>query len=210
MLTIFISIRIIVEAGNRGGAMPREKVGDERKEQILSAFEACVLRNGLAKTTLQAVADEARLPRSLVRYFVGNKPAMATLLIDRMSERAEHDLACGFPAGYIPSFDELIAFVIDGAFTNKTSNKIIAELWYLSEKNEQIKQHLALLYGRLQQQIVDAMKTENIGKTTDDRTTFARVVMSLAYGQACFEDLAGVIGKSATKRMVNAMLQSIK
>jgi len=187
----------------------RGKVGDERKEQILSAFEACVLRNGLAKTTLQAVADEAKLPRSLVRYFVGNKPAMANLLIDRMSERAERDLVSGFPVGVKPSFSELIYFVIDGAFTNTTSNKIIGELWYLSEKNEQIKQNLALLYGGLQNQIIEGMEAENIGKNIEDRKTFAHAVMSLAYGQASFEELGLVISKASTKHMVDAMLQSI-
>jgi len=189
--------------------MAREKVGDERKEQILSAFEACVLRNGLAKTTLQAVADQAQLPRSLVRYFVGNKPAMANLLIDRMNDRAESDLASGFPSGYKPSFDELINFVIAGAFINKTSNKIIGELWYLSEANTEIKQRLALLYGGLQNQIVASMTAENIGKSTEDRQAFAHAVMSLAYGQASFEDLGLVVTQSATTQMVDAMLQSI-
>jgi len=39
--------------------MARPRIGEERREQILKAFETCVVRKGLAKTTLADVADEA-------------------------------------------------------------------------------------------------------------------------------------------------------
>ena len=69
--------------------MARPRIGAERREEILVAFEACVARKGLAKTTLVDVAEQAGQPRPLVRYFIGNRDAMVTALIDRLLERGE-------------------------------------------------------------------------------------------------------------------------
>ncbi|EAW31774.1 Transcriptional regulator [marine gamma proteobacterium HTCC2143] len=193
-----------------GFDMARAKIGNERKEQILSAFENCVLRNGLEKTTLQDVANEAGLPRSLVRYFVGNRSDMANLLIDRMIERAESDLKSSLLDNNKPTLNDLLNFVIDGAFSNEKSNSIIDELWYLSEKNNDIRTRLAQLYSLIQTQIIDEMKNEKIGKNLTDRKAFAHTVMSLAYGRASFEHLGMVSAKGATKKLIDAMLNSLQ
>ena len=72
--------------------MGRPKKDEARKEEILEAFERCVIREGITSTTLQKVADEAGLPRSLVRYFVGNRDEMIGLLISRVIGRAYRPL----------------------------------------------------------------------------------------------------------------------
>ena len=91
--------------------MARAKVGDERRGQILAAFEACVVRDGLAKTTLQKVADEAVLPRSLVRYFIGTRDEMVNVLIDGMMARAERESMERYPTiDRLSQFSVLIVF----------------------------------------------------------------------------------------------------
>lgn len=169
--------------------MVRAKIGDERREQILSAFEACVIREGLAKTTLQKVADEAGLPRSLVRYFIGNRGDMVPLLIDRMIERADNDLSGLKPKDDTVSTADMVDFMFDFAFANETSNAIIGELWNLSDRDAEIRQRLAGLYQRMLDKLTEQMALDRIGRDERERKAAAHVLMSLGYGDASFATL---------------------
>jgi AcrR family transcriptional regulator len=199
----------LVYFDNIGGEVARAKIGDERREQILSAFERCVIRVGLAKTTLQNVANEAGLPRSLIRYFVGNKDDMIGLIIDRMIERAEHDLTLGLQENRDPTFTELLDFVSNGAFSNKVTNSLIGELWYLSEKDADIKSRLGGLYRHLLKLLVDQMTKEKIGENKTVRQAFAQSVMSLAYGEESFREIGLRTSKSHRALMIKAMLSAL-
>jgi AcrR family transcriptional regulator len=55
------------------GRPPRS---DERRLQILEAFERCLARNGLPATTLDDVAREAGLKRAMIRHYVGNRDTL--------------------------------------------------------------------------------------------------------------------------------------
>jgi AcrR family transcriptional regulator len=164
----------------------RPNVETERREQILSAFEACVIEYGLAKTTLQKVADKAGLPRSLVRYFVGNRAEMVELLLNRMNEKADRSIAEQFPKN--PTLAELLDLIFDGAFTDQTTNLIIDQLWELSRRDVAVKQQLKKLYSSLKDRITAQMRREglpNQGRHAD----IAQSLIALGYGQACLEDL---------------------
>lgn len=55
--------------------------------QILEATGRCVARYGVEGTTLERVASEAGLGRSLVRYFVGNRDDLLALYRQRLLDR---------------------------------------------------------------------------------------------------------------------------
>lgn len=176
----------------------RPKVDVERREQILAAFEACVIEYGLAKTTLQKVADKAGLPRSLVRYFVGNRAEMVQLLLDRMNEKADRAIAEQFPKD--PTLAELLDLIFDGAFTDNTSNLIIDQLWELSRREPTVKLQLKQLYSSLKQRITAQMRKEGLpdpGRHTD----IAQCLIALGYGEACFEDLGMKTKRRNTSRV---------
>ncbi len=69
--------------------MPRPSLKEERAQEILDAFERCVVRFGVEGATLQAVADEAGLARSLLRHHVGNRDEMLEALAARFFERTD-------------------------------------------------------------------------------------------------------------------------
>ncbi|MBL4864471.1 MAG: TetR/AcrR family transcriptional regulator [Rhodobiaceae bacterium] len=169
--------------------MARAKIEDERKEQILCAFEVCVLRDGLSKTTLQNVATEVGLPRSLVRYFVGNRSSMVELLIGRMVERAEGEFLKPPSDAPASTLNDFLDMLFDRAFSNETSNGIIGELWYLAERDENIRERLSDMYGRITSALVEQMTVEKIGPGKQEREAVALALLSLAYGEASFTGL---------------------
>ncbi|HBM89289.1 MAG TPA: hypothetical protein DD437_12145 [Rhodobiaceae bacterium] len=190
--------------------MARAKIEDERKEQILKAFEACVIRHGLAKTTLQKVADEAGLPRSLVRYFVGNRDSMVDLLITRMIERGEATLADAQQAGRASTLGDLIDTVFDRTFGDETSNNVVGELWYLAQRDGAIRSRLAEMYGRITDALVTQMTIEEIGPDMAARQDAAHALLSLAYGEASFTDIGLSKPNSiSTRQLADALVREL-
>ena len=68
--------------------MARPDIKDERREQILDAFEVCVARYGVEGATLAKTAEMAGLARPLVRHNVGNRDALLAALVDRYLARS--------------------------------------------------------------------------------------------------------------------------
>lgn len=186
--------------------MARAKIEDQRKEEILTAFEACVIRDGLAKTTLKNVADEAGLPRSLVRYFVGNRDQMVTLLIDRMLERGEASFAALRSSGSSMTAKKLVDFLFDRAMGDETSNDVVGELWYLAQRDDDIRQRLAALYQMLADRLVEQMAALGITQSVKARTSVAYTIMSLAYGDSSFDFLNF---KSVNRKAARAAAQAL-
>ena len=80
--------------------MARPSIKEERREQILTAFEACVARFGIQGATLEKVAEEADLARALIRHNVGNRDDLLEALVDRFlarSRAAKDAMISGLP-----------------------------------------------------------------------------------------------------------------
>lgn len=69
--------------------MGRPSKKAERTEEILQAFYRCVARYGIEGSTLERIAEESGLKRSLVRHFVGNRDELIALLVDRVVEQSD-------------------------------------------------------------------------------------------------------------------------
>ncbi len=68
--------------------MGRPSKKAERTEEIFQAFQRCVIRFGLEGSTLERIAEEAGLQRSLVRHYVGNRSELIEQLADRTIEQS--------------------------------------------------------------------------------------------------------------------------
>ena len=175
--------------------MARAKIEEQRREEILAAFEACVIRQGLANTSLADVAVEAKLPRSLVRYFVGNRDDMVGLLIARMVARAQDELTrLGTHGGEAQSVCDVVDFLFDQVFADQTSNAVVGELWYLAERDNEIRAQLEALYARLVRELVKGLRRDaRVRATRKDIEAVAFALLSLAYGEVSFREL-GLVG----------------
>lgn len=175
--------------------MARPKIDKERREEIIAAFEACVVRRGLAATTLSDVATEASLPRSLVRYFVGNRDDMVELLIARMVARAEDELTSpGTKGDDARTVYDVVDFLFDRMFADATSNAVVDELWNLAERDDDTRARLEAVYTKLVRELVKRLRRDpRVNATKRDIEAVAFALMSLAYGEVSFREL-GVAG----------------
>jgi len=159
--------------------MARPRIGDERRQEILSAFEACVVRKGFAKTTLTDVAEQAGQPRSLVRYFIGNRADMVNALIERLLEKGEAQFR------QLPRDGETrdtLNQLLNAIFADDTSNIVIMELWHLALRDETLRKRLAAIYQRVMLEVAAL-----VGE--DASSDNAHAAVSLAFGSAFFGHL---------------------
>ena len=78
--------------------MPRPSVKAERTEEILDAFERCVARYGVEGSTLERIAEEAGLRRSLLRHYLGNREDLVDALVERFLRQSSRDTDLLFAA----------------------------------------------------------------------------------------------------------------
>lgn len=72
--------------------MPRRDLTEERSAQILNAFERCVARLGLEGASLEKVAEEAGVKRSIIRHYIGNREDLVLALTERVAKKNQSDL----------------------------------------------------------------------------------------------------------------------
>ncbi len=70
--------------------MPRPSLKEERRNQILEAYEKCVARFGVEGASLELIAEEAGLARALIRHNVGNRKDLLAALVERFLEKSDH------------------------------------------------------------------------------------------------------------------------
>ena len=73
--------------------MPRPSLKDQRTEEILDAFERCIHRVGLAGCSLEVIAEEAGMKRSILRHYIGNRDEILEALAARTIARYRSETA---------------------------------------------------------------------------------------------------------------------
>lgn len=72
--------------------MPRRDLTEERTAQILDAFARCVVKYGLDGTSLEQVAEEAGVKRSILRHYVGNRDDLMNAMVERVVKKYSQQL----------------------------------------------------------------------------------------------------------------------
>ena len=65
--------------------MGRPSLKEKRSDEILDAFARCVGRYGLEGSTLERIAEEAGVKRTILRHYIGNRDEMITALAERVA-----------------------------------------------------------------------------------------------------------------------------
>lgn len=123
---------------------PRPKdLHAERRAQILTAAQACFVRSGFHRTTMQDVAKEAGMsPGNLYRYFESKDAIVAGLARADQERIAEDFAAAASNPDFLPAFAELgRKYLIDEP---RDTAVMALEIWAESTRNEVIA---AVLHG---------------------------------------------------------------
>ncbi len=176
MLTIYPGLTIIFLS------MGRKSRVEQRKTQILDAFERCVLRYGLEGASLEQIAHESGLQRSLIRHYVGNREDLVNAFIQRILvsyaaeveqifQKANEEHTCQVALDYL--------FAYAGSY--EPLDKAMIDILTTSvERYPYAKQHLVALFERLTLAFADLLKEMHPQACPSECLRVAYAVLCLA------------------------------
>ncbi|MEM9282889.1 MAG: TetR/AcrR family transcriptional regulator [Verrucomicrobiota bacterium] len=191
--------------------MPRPDLTEERTEQILDAFERCILRAGIESSSLEMVAEEAGVKRPIIRHYVGNREALILALTDRFiasGREAMAELIDGL--GDEGRVEALLSVLFSPADDSSAESVLIYEnLILLAAREDQIRERLAGWTG----EFVDLVKRELVTEFPDSKghQDVAWGIVSIYYNHVSLMPLQLPAGKSgdslaAAQRLVDSLI----
>ena len=186
--------------------MGRPRVTEERANEILDAFEACVARHGLEGTTLQRVADEAGLTRSLIRHHVGNRDAVLAAWVERAVARYHDQLSELFES--LPTTDRARTLTASLFGWGRTDHDRVMDLVLATETdNDAARQRIARFVEEMIQAIADELQVCYPGASPEECLVVAGGLTALSMTGESLQslgvaDLYGATLLSAAHRLV--------
>lgn len=147
--------------------MGRKDLTDERSAEILDAFGRSMIKHGL-DVSLEQVAQEAGMTRSIIRHYIGNREEVVNALVERVTRSFVDEMRTA--ADTIPE-DRLISESLDYLFDDYTPDDyeklLIDVLMTAQDRYPQAKQMLLamledfvdILAGIIQRAYPHATKT---------------------------------------------------
>lgn len=137
--------------------MGRKSLAAKRREELLDAFERCIVKFGLEGTSLEQIADEAGMTRSIIRHYIGNRDALVDALIERIIQQTTAQLQQDYE-GLKPA--ESLQYTLDSMFgphpTLNPHDKIIIDiLMTAQERYPRAKRMLVALFEGIVQSFAD-------------------------------------------------------
>lgn len=140
--------------------MGRPSKKAERTEEIFQAFQRCVALYGLEGSTLERIAEESGLQRSLVRHYAGNRAELIAELTQRAIEQSNQEwqtLRRYLPAKNVSH--TLLEMLFDYESSSDTS-LIFQALLFSANQDDSLKQTLQEWAGQNVTILSDILKTD--------------------------------------------------
>ena len=159
--------------------MGRPKLTEIRTVEILDAFERCVARYGLEGSSLERVAEEAGMKRSILRHYIGNRDEMIVALAERVVGK------------YRQAFQDFL-----DQTTNKNRPKQLLSYFFPDspvESTEDILVVEALIAASEQNSQVRSLMFSYVDGLVGDLSKQLRVAFPNASSQKCWSVAYGVV-----------------
>ena len=162
--------------------MGRPSKKEERTEEILNAFYRCVARYGLEGSTLERIAEESGLKRSLVRHFVGNRDELVSMLVDRVLEQSNQQWQ-----GFLSSLpaEKPSTELLEGLFSDQHSDGeyilVIESLIFAAGRDAQLQQRMQAWMQGFTDDVEQLLKGEFASASEDQLSAVSFGLISLYF-----------------------------
>lgn len=108
--------------------MGRPSLVAQRTEEILDAFERCVARFGMEGSSLEVIAEEAGMKRSILRHYVGNREQLVHALAERVIDKYDRMLAeHTAQASHLPPVEQLMSYLFPATAVSTAESLLVLE-----------------------------------------------------------------------------------
>jgi len=167
--------------------MGRRSLADQRCGELLDAVQTCLVKYGLAGTTLPRIAEEAGMATSIIRHYLGDKDAVIRAAVERSLHNVRTALTEA-TAGAPP--EQRLAIELDVMFDRRLAvpeiNQIIDELIAASYFDEFTLDQLRDLYRRLQRGLRVSVVAAYPGAAAQEIDVVVHGLLALGHAGATF------------------------
>lgn len=160
--------------------MGRPSLAEARTVEILDAFERCVGRFGLEGSSLERIAEEAGMRRSILRHYVGNRDDLIHLLCDRVVHNYQADLD-HFIESINPEkrIDQLVGYLLPTQPRESIGKVVVVEsLIAAGEHHPPVRLQMSGYINHFVKQIAEQLQLEFPKRSS-------RECWQVAYGTVC-------------------------
>lgn len=188
-------------------AVGRPSMVEVRREEIIDAVQQCIVRFGLAETTMDKVANEAGMQRSAISHFLGNRDAVIGAAVERSCdyyiELIESIVAECEPAD---SPAALVAQLIGGRPLEAAAMVLFDEILTLAHHDEAARAEVKRAYEVLERRLLDGLAARYPESSAKERASVAHALVLLIDNEERFR----VLGLSQTTKSDRRALTAAK
>ena len=168
---------------------PRSTIEGDKASRIVDAMRGSVARRGVAGSTFDHVAREARVSRGLLHYYFGTKERLLAEVVRRDCDLRMHvideQLAGARSADEV--IDGLVASLKDIVVNDPAFITVVFELFTLSRRNEDIAAEFAETLRRTREHVAALLQSKQdagVLRLHAPADAVAEVLFSMADGVA--------------------------
>lgn len=189
--------------------MGRKSMVAIRRAEIVDAVQRCVVRKGLASTTMADVAQEAGMQRSAISHFLGSRDDVVAAAIER---------SCAYYIGLIETVvaehpperrsQALVDELIGGKRADPNAMVLFDEIVALAHHDERARIEVERAYGVLDRELRAALQARYPDAPSQDRAAAAHALVLLIDNEERFRVL-GMPDSRATRHAAQTLLDSL-
>jgi AcrR family transcriptional regulator len=177
--------------GSKGEQVGRPSLAAVRREELLDAVEACITAQGVAGTTVAAVAKLAGTQPSKVHHYLGSRSEMLTAAVERAVRRVEELVVDAMTN--TPSHQRLetqLAVLFGDGLTAPEVNQLIDHLVAASYLDVAIHSAVSKMYQRFLEILRDSIEAAYPAADPSRRQSTAMAILALAHASPTIDSLA--------------------
>ena len=192
--------------------MGRKKIAAERREDILDAFEHCILERGIQGSSFQHIAHVLGMDRNIVSHYFGNRDtlvdAMTQRIVNEFDSRMKEALA---NLEQSTSIMELVDAFYGQENSIERTEILWAEISAYATRSETVRNRLKQSYDKLFWSVGEVLKCEYPNVPKKQLQTAVYTVVTLLDRSSTFEWI-GVKGSpiKSAKAAIKEVLESLE
>ena len=192
--------------------MGRKNLAAKRREDILDAFEHCILERGIEGSSFQHIAQVLGMDRKIISHYFGNREAlvdaMTQRIVDNYDSRMNEALAnLTQSVGVI----ELVDAFYGQQDTTEQTEILWVEIVAYATRSETVRDRLRQSYDKLFTAVGEVLKREYPSVSKERLQTAVYIVVTLLDRSPTFEWI-GVKGSpiKSAKAAIEKVLETLK
>jgi len=180
--------------------MGRPNKSEEKRAQILDAFERVILRDGYAKASQRRIAEEAEVNQPMIHHYFSGSEELLEAMLNRVVERYQNALQAFLLNSVAVDLSDVIAFICSKEFHKiSMQNEVFFCLIGQGGHNDLTFSKISLVYKEFITAITSFLTQANI-KNPEQA---AYVIMCLVIGHDWAKKLG--FGENRNQLMENTM-----